>query len=385
MTFRPIAVATALVASATLSLTTLAAAEAAPPPPVENLQVTGQVQGAGTVWSVSATWDAATGADRYIVAVVDQPDGTSTPGAQYGNTTTAGTGATVQASELLTGQTYWLAVRPTTGGDIGTVTVAPFQAMALDVTGPTGTFTMPRTTDWIGNGYEDFRALPAPFRAAEPIFGEENEDSGSEVGFLVRQTALADDTTAAAQIGRQIRLDAGAPLQKWREATATLVYSAAGVYHPEVVLTDQYGNTSTVPLPTVTVKLDDKAPVVRLRRPRPEMQPRIAGWRVIRGTVADRQSGPLVVGTMVAQRRQGIWWVYDFDGGAWDKGFRSLPRTLSESEAFPSFTEPFNGRWRTPYIRGLRSGTLHVETIAFDRAMNLGFGPTVHRYISPAS
>lgn len=384
MKLRVPAVLTALVGATALSLSTLSAAEAAPPPAVTGLQVTGQLQGDGKSWEVSASWEASAGADRYIVAVVDQADGTNTAGSQYGNDSTSSTAATVEATKLLSDHTYWVAVRPSTGSEIGTVAVVPFAAIALDEQGPTGTFSVPITTGWIGEGYEDFRALTGPFRAGEDIYWDEDADTDTLIGFQVKQTALADDTTATNQIVRQIRLDTGRPAQLWKQSPATLVYHSAGTYHPEVVLTDQYGNVSTISLPAITVSLDNTAPVIRITRPRPALRGRIGGWRVIRGTLVDHQSGPALAGAMVAQRRGRIWWVYDFDEEIWVKGFPSLPRSLSETEAFPAFTAPFGGHWRTPFIRDMQEGILHVETFALDEAMNVAFGPTIHRPVSRA-
>ncbi len=363
MKFRPYAVLGALLASVALDVAVIAPAQAAPPPDVTNVQVTGQSQGAARTWSIAASWDAAATADGYKVAIVDSPTGDNTPGSYYGSTDTNGLSATISARGLLSSHTYWVSVRPTNGTEIGNPTTVAFQPIALDTAGPVGTYTLNRTKVYLtATDFEEEEFLTADVRIA--------------------QQTLSDDHTANAQIVRQVLSGDGSPAKTWSGiGTYKVVYLKKGTYSPKVLLTDSFGNVTTVNLPTVQVLEDVTAPVVRLTRPGPLLIDRLGGWRSIRGTVTDVGSGVQIVLVMVVEKRGSIWWAYDFDSSRWMKGFRSRDKTMEELEASPAAVEPNGKYWRTPRIRDLRAGLLHAEIVAFDGSFNVGYGPTVHRWI----
>jgi hypothetical protein len=381
--FRPSVVLAAVLATAAFDLALIAPAQAAVPDPATAVTAPAQVQGAGLSWSVSAGWTASANADGYRVAITDQADGTNTPGSYYASKDVSGsaTSATLETGNLVTGRTYWVAVRALNGPDVSAPAVHDFVAATLDTTGPSGTFKLDHTKDWVGTGMSFFRTLPSPFRFGAAADGSDpSEDTGVE--FAISQTTLSDDTTPAAQIVRKVKADTSSPAAGWTSGRAVLTYAKAGTYHPQVILTDQYGNSSTVALPTITVLTDAYGPTVRITRPRPALRSRVAGWRVLRGTIRDGQSGPGFVMAMVLQKRGTVWYAYDFSQDDWVKGSHELEATLENVEAMPAFAIPHGSHWRMPRIHGLRAGVVHIESIGIDNAGNLGIGPTIQRKLT---
>lgn len=381
MKFRPFAAAAAVLAAAALEVAVVAPAHAAIPDPVTNVAVSAQAQGTGQSWSLTFTWNESANADGYRVAITDHADGTNTDGSHYAskNLPDGATSATLSTDALVGGRTYWVAVRSLDGSDVGPAVTDDFQAIVLDTAGPVGAYKLDHTQDYVGAGF--FRNAPAAFRLADVIVGEEDEELIPAI-FAVTQTSLSDNTTPAAQITRKIKRDTNTEAVTWSSGRAILTYGKAGTYHPAVVLTDQFGNTSTIALPTITVTLDSRGPTVRITRPRPALVSKVDGWRVVRGRVYDSQSGPAIVLAMVVEKRGSTWYAYDFRKRTWVKGTGSLMGTLQKTKARPAEVEPNGSYWRTPRIRGLQAGVLHVETVAFDYAFNIAIGPTVHRRIT---
>ncbi|MBO9521650.1 MAG: fibronectin type III domain-containing protein [Nocardioidaceae bacterium] len=373
MKLRPYAAATAVLAAAALDVAVIAPAHAVAPDPVTGVTIS-QSQQAHS-WVVDASWSAATGAEAYRVAITDHADGTNTPGAYYDGTNTTATSAELVTDDLLPGHTYWVRVIARNAADEeSTVVTEPFQAITLDTTAPTGTFKLDHTRDWVAGG--GFFGLRHTVRALD-IFDEEEGDD--DVVVKVSQLTLADDTTAASEVTRQVRADANAPLRAWTGTKpASLGYSEAGVFHPQAVLTDKYGNSRVVPLGTVTIVTDPIGPRVRFVYPPVERRWKAASWRVVRGTSVDSASGNGIVLAMVLQRRGGRWYAYDFENQSWERGTSDLQKTLEDTDATPAAMLPTANRWHTPLIFGLKRGLLHIETISIDQAGNLRLGPKVH-------
>ncbi|GAA4818013.1 hypothetical protein ACFQ0K_09475 [Nocardioides caeni] len=344
MSFRPSLVLPPLVV--TLLLGGLAPAQAAPDDPVTDLSVTVvQKPGSNDGWEISAAWTANPDATRYSVLIANREDGTSDPGKAFGNKDTAATSATLVSSSLTDGVDYWIAVQPIAPAT-GDVAVVKFTPPPLDTTAPEGSFQLSRTTAFLS------------------YLGDEEEPASA--AFSITQVSVDPDT-----VSRSVLPGDGSAARDWAADTPFhLTYSRAGKFTPVVRLTDEFGNTSDVALPTVWVRLDDIAPTVRITRPaRPGLA---SSWRVIRGTSSDVGNGVVMVGAFVAQKRGRIWWTYDFSKRRWLEGTSALQRTLAKSRAQPSFTEPTrSGAWRTAAIRGLTRGTLHIEAIAFDADFNV--------------
>jgi hypothetical protein len=371
---RPYVAAAAVVAAAALDVAVIAPAHAAAPDPVTAVTVA-QSQAAHS-WVVDASWSATTGAGDYRVAITDHADGTNTDGVYYDSTNTAATSAHLVTDDLLAGHTYWVAVYASNADGLSTVFTQSFDAIPLDTTAPTGTFKLDRTHGWVAGA--GLFGLRSAFRGAD-VFDDEEED---DVVVKVSQLSLADDTTAASQVTRQVRADATAPLRSWTGTQpAVLGYSDAGVYHPQAVLTDKFGNSRVVPLGTVTVSTDPIGPRVRFTYPPADRRWKVRSWKVVRGTSVDGASGNALVLAMVLERRGTSWFVYDFDKQGWERGSTTLQKTLQHTDATPAVMVPSANRWRTPRIYGLKAGLLHIETISIDQAGNFRLGPKIHHGI----
>ncbi len=82
------------------------------------------------------------------------------------------------------------------------------------------------------------------------------------------------------------------------------------------------------------------------------------------------------------EKRGTIWYAYDFDHKRWLKGWTSMNKTLNRTKAMPALMGvTASGAWHTPAIRGLKRGTLHVESVAIDGAFNPGPAPKVNHRI----
>ena len=84
----------------------------------------------------------------------------------------------------------------------------------------------------------------------------------------------------------------------------------------------------------------------------------------------------------MAEKRGGTWYAYDFSKRKWLKGYSSLDKTLNKTKARAAFmTVTAAGNWRTPRIRSLTKGTLHVEAFAVDDAFNFSLARPVTQKI----
>jgi len=339
-----------LVAALLLGSGLVAPAQASATDPVTGLTVSqAQTPGHDNSWSVTATWDA-NGAASYTVLVVSSADGSGTPYA--GPQDTADTSATLTVTGLLAGQTYYVAVYPTAAGT-GAVTTKDFVAMPLDTTAPTGTFTVTPTHAWLVLDFETF-------------------DEAESASVTIRQSALSDDTSTS--ITRRVLAGDGTAAKTWASgSTFAITYTKPGTFTPKVELTDGFGNTASVSLSAVTISEDNVAPVVRITRPSTSMRDRVSGWRKIRGTAVDGQTGVDSVVVILMEKRGASWYVYNFHKHAWLKGRTGQIATLAHSKARPAIVSPDSlGQWHTGRIRGLKQGRIVVRSLAFDDAINLG-------------
>jgi len=169
---------------------------------------------------------------------------------------------------------------------------------------------------------------------------------------------------------KRVLAGGGTAAQAWASGnTFQLTYTKAGAFTPQVELTDGFGNTRTVSLTPVTVGNDVTGPALKITIP--SQSNLIASWRVVRGTSTDDGTGVILTAAVVAQKRGGVWYGYDFHKRTWVKGYASLRRTLGK-KARPAFMTPSStGAWHTPKVRGLRGGPLHVEAIAIDESFNI--------------
>lgn len=315
--------------------------------PVTNLVVSAvQTPGAHDRWTVSATWDD-NGAGTYTASIVPNADGSGTP---YAGPQDVGTPSVTfpPTSGLLDGSTYYVAVYPKAAG-ASAVTTTVFQAPTLDRTAPSATYTVDRTTAYLTSPDGDLLA-------------------DQTATFTITQTALSDPSTP---VSRKVDLGDGGALKTWSSgSTFALSYANAGSFHPRVIVTDSFGNANTVALPVLNVVHDGTKPVVTITIPSaPNL---ISSWRVVRGTSKDSGVGVLVSAAVLAQKRGGIWYAYDFHKRIWVKGYAKVGKTLHR-KAVPAFMpSTSSGAWHTPKVRGLRGGPLRVEALALDNSFNVG-------------
>lgn len=208
-----------------------------------------------------------------------------------------------------------------------------------------------------------------------------------EARIVVSNVQMDDNLTYDRDLVHVFFAGDGSPGVPWRfqeNRGASLVhaYKSAGSFNPYVELTDEDGNTATIyprdfssgakePV-TVTVLRDDVAPTVAINRPAGERS-RISSWRVVRGTAADVGSGLDILLTRVLQRRDGRWFVYDFDEHKWRRGSTRFATTVKNLGRYQGYgwTRP-NGKWvMSGRLDGLTQGRLVIQVVAYDRAGNL--------------
>lgn len=341
----------ASVLAALLSFGMLAPAQAAAP--VTDLTASAvQTPGRHDSWTVTASWTPSD-ATTYRVVIADHSDGSVTPGMTYGGTVTSAATATIvtDTDKVQAEAPLWVAVY----ADDATVPITvPLTLPALDITAPTGSYVLNKTSTYISSGF----------------FADENETAD----FRITQTRV--DAGAV----RTVDAGDGTPAKAWTSgSTFTLSYTKPGTYHPRVILTDEFDNSKPVNLPTVQVLTDTTAPVVHIKTPAKPGKAR--SWRVIRGTASDSGTGLALGGVFVMEKRGSLWWSYDFRKRKWLKGFTSRKKTEAKSKASPAlFGISSTGTWRSPAIKGLTKGTLYVEAAAFDNEFNFGLA-TVQRKV----
>ncbi|MCW2785932.1 MAG: hypothetical protein JWP74_2449 [Marmoricola sp.] len=344
-------------ATAAFNVAVVAPAHAAITDPVTGLAVT-QAQGPDHTWLVSASWTANADATDYQVKIVDS----GIPETSYGAQDTHGTSVTIPTGTLADGESYLVEVRPK-APSFGTFASEQFTAITLDRTAPTGAFTPSSTSAYLMGDEE---------ASGDPL------EEGLTATFTITQTALADDISSAADISRKIQPGDGSPTKAWPTgSTIKVSYHKAGTFVPHVFLTDQAGNVADIAVPAITVKEDDVSPRVRITRP--VHAAKISSWKRVTGTATDTGTGVSEAGVFMLEKRGRLWWAYDFHKRVWLKGYATVRKTEERSKAQPAFMEPNSaGVWRTPVIRGMKRGTLHVEAIAFDEVFNVGQSVSVN-------
>jgi len=331
------------------------------PDPVTGLVVDTVTQGANQTWVIPFHWTASGGATAYTVKVTNL-SGTE----DYGTTKDVpGTTTTVNTGALAAGTDYEVSVAPKNADGDGTAVTAQFTAPTLDTTAPNGTFTVVPTHAWL---LFDFLSL---------------DESPQSASVTIKQVTLSDDTSTT--ITRRVLPGDGTSARSWASGSSLVIsYTKAGTFTPKVELTDGFGNTRAVPLSPVTISEDTTAPVVRITRPSSSMRDRIAGWRKIRGTAVDGQTGVDTVLVMLVQKRGAYWYVYNFHKHVWLKGRTGQIATLAHTKARPAILSTDSlDQWHTARIRGLKTGKIVVRSVAFDNSINLGMAIVRQRITRP--
>ena len=191
-------------------------------------------------------------------------------------------GTTVQHTYPLVPQLYRPQVRLTDqAGNVGTQTL--HAVVVLDEAAPTGTFEVVQPTAW------------ARLTTVQ-----------------LKQLALTDNFSNAADVTRSVDWRDGSVVQAWPSLVdlPTHVYTTAGTYTPQVILTDEAGNTGTVDASAVVVTLDTVRPVVKLTLPKYRLKT-VATWKVLKGTVKDTNgSGVARAEVRAVQKRATGWYAF---------------------------------------------------------------------------
>jgi hypothetical protein len=358
--FAVVALVAAMMLGGALVSPARALTPAVAPPAVSGLTIGTQSQAANHTWVVPVSWSASAGATGYTVSLTNTARTVT-----YRLRDVSGVETTFVTDDLVDGRGYKVVVVPFTGDEEGPEAWAPFTAITLDRTPPSGAFTVSPTHVYL---------------ALEFLF-EETEDLTASV--LVKQSVTPTDDSPGA-ITREVVAGDGTPARPWTSGSTTEVtYTRPGTFVPAVRITDAYGNVATLSLAPVTVSSDTTGPIVRVTLPAASVRDRIAGWRVLRGTASDSGAGLEMVFCYAVQKRGRTWYVYDFDQRAWLKGGRRLIRSVNRTPAMPAVLMPSGtGRWRTPRIRGLRVGRLAVLAVGVDLAGNGAMAPIVRHRIT---
>ncbi|MFT4263100.1 MAG: hypothetical protein QM572_06950 [Nocardioides sp.] len=321
-----------------MALVAPAAAQAAATDAVTGLTVSvAQAPGSHTSWQVTASWTANPDATTYRVQIAADAAGATV----FVTKDVSVTSATLTTDALAGGQDYWVLVKPIAPSD-GSSTGKQFNAPALDTTPPTGSFVVDVRTSYLTTTYDASYTL-----------------STKATAHVVQQSLEAGAT-------RAVLAGDGSAAQAWASGdTFELSYATAGTYTPHVLITDAYGNTGDVELPSVTILEDKSGPSLSIAKPaKPSKK---ASWRTVRGTTADSGVGVSVVLAYVVEKRGSVWWAYDFSKRKWLKGYSSEKKTESKSKAMPAFIQPSrDGSWKTPAIKGLTRGKLLFQAAALD-------------------
>jgi hypothetical protein len=197
------------------------------------------------------------------------------------------------------------------------------------------------------------------------------------------QTSLSDDFSAAADVLRWIDWGDGGAVQAWTASvTATHVYGVAGTYTPQVILKDDAGNTRQVPAPAVQVVADTVAPLVKLTLPKKGVADEVSSWKKVAGQATDTNgTGVASVALLAIEKRTGGWYFYKATSKSWGKTSTKAKAWKRAKAANATLTA--KGNW-TVRLSGLKKGTLFVQATATDVAGNAS-KPAGHKAVLTAT
>jgi hypothetical protein len=412
----------ALSASLTVAVAT-APAQAAPPAPKPG-PVTGLTMSLAKPadnFTVSASWNAATGATTYNVALTNAVTGAALASNSVGTTSwSASVNLTGVSTVRLTvsGQNKRTGPAASVTQDVPDLT-APFGTYTVSWVDRTGTITqtsltddgpigqVTRTVNWgdgtaalawpngdtithlyaadglyrptvtltdgVGNSRVVALAAIVPGDKTAPV-GTFTTSPGKAWEKLtsvhVTQTALSDDFSPASYLLRWVNWGDGSAVQAWVDGVSIAhVYASAGTYTPQVVLKDEAGNTRQVPAEPVTVASDTVVPLVKLTVPKKGVADEVSSWKKLTGTASDdKGTGVASVAVLAIEKRATGWFFYK---GTTKKWAKAATKAKAWKRAKAAVTEPTaKGAW-TVKLAGLRQGKLFVKVNATDAAGNV--------------
>ncbi len=415
----------ALLAATALSVSAVAvpAAQAAAKPPVKPGLVTGlalTLTKPADNFTVAATWNPATNATSYVVALTNATTGAALAGNTVGVTNWS-------ASVNLTGVTQVrLTVTPYAANRSGTATAVTQNVP--DLTAPNGTFAVSwvdrlgtitqtalsddgpigqvtRTISWgdntlpqswtTGTAINHLYAADGLYRPTVTLKdGPGNTrviqlaaivpgDKTAPVGTFttspgkawvsltpvnLTQTSLSDDFSPASYVLRFVDWGDGSAVQAWTDGVSiTHVYAVTGSYAPAVVLKDEAGNTRQVASPAVLIERDVVAPVVKLQPPKKQTHD-VGSWKKLLGTATDTNgTGVVSVSVWAIEKRTKGWYFYKGVAKTWVKA-DSKAKAWKRAKAAVTTTNA-KAEWSVR-LSGLRQGTLFYKTSATDLVAN---------------
>jgi hypothetical protein len=183
---------------------------------------------------------------------------------------------------------------------------------------------------------------------------------------VLTQTALNDDRTPDGLITRSVDWGDGTTTNWTGTGAAKHVYTTVGTRTPNVVLTDEAGNSSA-PISTsaVVVTADTVRPKVTLVRPRPQHS--VKAWKTLHGKATDAGTGVKSVSVKAVEKRGRTWYAYNAATTTWVKA-ATKAKALAKTKAIVS-TPNARHRWSAKLV-GLRKGTLIVKVRATDHVKN---------------
>ena len=184
------------------------------------------------------------------------------------------------------------------------------------------------------------------------------------------QTALSDDFSPASYLLRWINWGDGSAVEAWStDLTATHTYTVAGSYTPQVLLKDEAGNSGQVAAQGVVVSTDAVAPVVKLTLPKKGVADEVSSWKRVRGTATDaRGTGVAGASVLAIEKRGSAWWFYKATSKTWVKA-ATKAKAWKRAKAAVA-TVDAKGAW-VVRLAGLKKGTLVVKATATDVAGNV--------------
>ncbi len=184
------------------------------------------------------------------------------------------------------------------------------------------------------------------------------------------QTALSDDFSPPSYLLRWINWGDGSAVEPWvTSISATHLYAAAGSYTPQVVLKDEAGNTGQVAAQGVVVSADTVRPVVTVKVPKKAIADEVGSWKRVLGTATDTQgTGVAGVSVRAIEKRTAGWFFYKATTKTWVK---AATKAKAWKRAKPVAAKvDAKGAW-VARLAGLRKGTLIVRATATDVAGNV--------------
>jgi hypothetical protein len=221
----------------------------------------------------------------------------------------------------------------------GNTTVLDLKAIVInDHAAPTGTFSTTPATGW-----------------------------ASYTAVALTQLTLSDDFSPAPNIARSVEWGDGTVSPWPAGGTISHRYLVAGTFTPQVVATDEAGNSAPLAAgSSVTITKDALAPVLRLTLPRTKATS-VRSWKVLKGRATDAGVGVRWVQLKAVQKRGKVFYAYRPATRTWVKARTSVAAFTKAGVL--RVTPGTTGLWQAPLAR-LTLGTLTYRVTGVDQVGN---------------